>query len=46
MIEARLLVLRLLVGLPDTGSHPAQMGIRINYMKGFLEKIVKYVCRG
>ncbi len=32
--EARLLVLRLMEGLPDTGSHPAQMGIGVSYNKG------------
>jgi hypothetical protein len=32
--EARLLVLRLVEGLPDTGSHPAQMGIGVRYNDG------------
>ena len=32
--EVRLLVLRLMEGLPDTGSHPAQMGIGVSYGKG------------
>jgi hypothetical protein len=31
---ARLLVLRLMEGLPDTGSNPAQMGIGVSYNKG------------
>ena len=29
--EARLWVLGLMEGLPDTGSNPAQMGIEISY---------------
>jgi hypothetical protein len=29
--EVSLLVLRLMEGLPDTGSHPAQMGIGVSY---------------
>ncbi len=32
--EAGLLVLRLMEGLPDTDSHPAQMGIGISYNIG------------
>jgi hypothetical protein len=43
--EARLLVLRLMEGVPDTGSHPAQMGIGVSYKKGLLEKIVLSMCR-
>ncbi len=45
MSEARLLVLRLMEGLPDTGSHPAQMGIGSAIIKEFLEEIVWSVCR-
>jgi hypothetical protein len=33
LIEVRLLALRLMEGLPDTGSHPAQMGIGVSYNK-------------
>ncbi len=32
--EARLWVLRLMEGLPDTGSNPAQMGIEVSYNNG------------
>jgi hypothetical protein len=32
--EARLLVLRLMEGFPDTGSHPAKIGIGVSYGKG------------
>ncbi len=32
--EARLLVLRLMEGAPDAGSHPAQMGIGVRYNNG------------
>jgi hypothetical protein len=32
--EVSLLVSRLMVGLPDTGSHPAQMGIGVSYCEG------------
>jgi hypothetical protein len=38
--EARLLVLRLMEGLPDTGSHPAQMGIGVSYNNRVLLKTV------
>ncbi len=34
LTEARLLVLGLMEGLPDTGSHPAQMGIGVSYNNG------------
>ncbi len=33
--EVSLLVLRLMEGLPDTGSHPAQVGIGVSYCEGF-----------
>ena len=42
--EASLLVLRMMKGLPDTGSHPAQMGIGVSYNDGVpRENIVKCV---
>ncbi len=42
--EVSLLALRLMEGLPDTGSHPAQMGIGVSYSKGVpRENIVKCV---
>ncbi len=39
------MVLRLMEGLPDTGSHPAQMGIRVNYNEGVPREDCK-VCVG
>jgi hypothetical protein len=33
--EVSLLVLRMMKGLPDTGSHPAQMDIGVSYCEGF-----------
>ena len=33
------------MGLPDTGSHPAQMGIRVNYNEGVPKEDCK-VCAG
>ncbi len=39
------MVLRLMEGLPDTGSHPAQMGIRVNYNEGAPREDCK-VCVG
>jgi hypothetical protein len=36
--EARLWVLRLMEGLPDTGSNPAQMGIEVSYNNGVLRE--------
>ncbi len=32
--EVSLLVLRMMKGLPDTGSHPAQMSIGVSYCEG------------
>jgi hypothetical protein len=32
--EVSLLVLRMMKGPPDTGSHPAQMGIGVSYCEG------------
>ncbi len=37
--EARLWVLRLTEGLPDTGSNPAQMGIEVSYNNGVPREI-------
>ncbi len=39
------MVSRLMEGLPDTGSHPAQMGIRVNYNEGAVKEDCK-VCVG
>ncbi len=36
--EARLWVLRLMEGLPDTGSNPAQVGIEVSYNNGALRE--------
>jgi hypothetical protein len=42
--EVSLLALRLMEGLPDTSSHPAQMGIGVSYSKEVpRENIVKCV---
>ncbi len=42
--EVSLLVLRLVEGLPDTGSHPAQMGIGVSSCGGFPREKYHVVC--